>query len=167
MPEDATRQPYKSFGRRRSLRLENFDYSRSLVYHVTWGTHRRQPHLSVDDLAFAVVRILLDESQRSGFELYAFCVMPDHVHILVEPSDCSDLTQFVQRVKGKATQAHWRLGGNGKLWQRGFYDHVLRSEEGIPDVARYILGNPVRADLVSEIADYPFSGSTVFKIEDL
>ena len=166
-PQDRDEKTYKSYGHRRSLRLEGFDYSRTLVYHITWGTYHRRPHLADEDLASEVVGILLDEARESCFELLAFCVMPDHVHLLVQTSEGTDLIRFVQSVKGKSTRAHWRLVGGGKLWQRSFYDHVLRSEEGIPDVARYILANPMRAGLVDRIADYPFCGSTVFQLEDL
>jgi REP element-mobilizing transposase RayT len=41
------------------------------------------------------------------------------------------------------------------IWQEGYYDHALRSEESLPDVARYIVMNPVRAGLVKSIRDYP------------
>ncbi len=45
------------------------------------------------------------------------------------------------------------------LWQKSYYDHVIRREEDIAVVARYIIGNPVRARLVKSATEYPFSGS--------
>jgi len=50
-----------------------------------------------------------------------------------------------------------------KLWQPSFYDHVLRNDEDLPAVARYILNNPVRKGLVDHYTEYVFSGSLVFK----
>ena len=73
-----------------------------------------------------------------------------------------DVTSFVQAYKGRTTRTYWKMGGRGKLWQRGFYDHILRSEEDLQDVTRYILENPVRKGIVKSLVEYPFSGSAVF-----
>ena len=157
---------YKTYGKQRSLRLPGYDYRESRVYHITWGTHHRQKLLESTDLAAEVIRILEAEAIHTYSDLYAFCVMPDHVHILLQPH-ASDLIQYAQAVKGKTTRAYWKLGGTRKLWQRGFYDHILRSEESLASVARYIFANPVRAGLTDVIGTYPFCGSTMFKIEEL
>ena len=117
-------------------------------------------------LASEVVRILEEEGVRTLTDLYAYCVMPDHVHVLLQPN-AGDLIQYVQAVKGKTTRTYWKLGGSGKLWQRGFHDHILRREESLHGITQYILANPVRAGLTDDIVAYPFSGSTKFKIEEL
>ena len=52
---------------------------------------------------------------------------------------------------------------SGRLWQDGYYDHIVRSEEGVLRVARYIAANPVRAGLVPDAAAYPFTGSLDWK----
>lgn len=158
--------PYKTFGKRRSLRIPGCDYSESRAYHITWGTYHRRELLGSEGLSAEVCRILEEEAVRTLTDLYAFCVMPDHVHVLLQPNN-SDVIQYVKAVKGKSTRTFWKLGGVGKLWQRGFYDHILRSEESLPCIARYILANPVRAGLTDDIGAYPFSRSTVFKIEEL
>jgi len=157
---------YKTFGKRRSLRMSGHDYRESRAYHVTWGTFERRTLLTDKDLAFEVVRILEEEAVRTLTDLYAYCVMPDHVHVLFQPNT-GDLIQYVQAVKGKTTRVYWKLGGSGKLWQRGFHDHILRCEESLHAIAQYILANPVRAGLADDIVAYPFSGSTMFKIEEL
>ena len=158
--------PYKTFGKRRSLRLANHDYRESRAYHVTWGTYKRRTLLALEPLASEVLRVLEEEAIRTKADLYAYCVMPDHVHVLLQPNG-GDLIQYTQAVKGKTTRAFWKLNGAGKLWQRGFYDHALRREESIRGIAQYILANPVRAGLVNDFRDYVFSGSTVFKIDEL
>jgi len=157
---------YKTYGKHRSLRLSGHDYRESRAYHITWGTHERQKLLDLTGLASEVCRILQAEAVHTHTDLFAFCVMPDHVHILLRPNG-SDPIQYVQTVKGKTTRAYWKLGGVGKLWQRGFYDHILRSEESLFRIAQYILVNPVRAGLTDVLGAYPFCGSTVFKIEEL
>ena len=158
---------YKTFGKRRSLRMLGHHYSESRAYHIAWGTHQRRKLLVSNALASEVRRILEEEAVRTLTDLYAYCVMPDHVHVLLQPNG-GDLIRYVQAVKGKTTRIYWKLGGgSGKLWQRGFHDHILRREESLHGIAQYILANPVRAGLTDDIAAYPFSGSTMFKIEEL
>ena len=53
------------------------------------------------------------------------------------------------------------------LWQPSYFDHVLRDEEETLRAVRYVLENPVRKGLVTEFADYPFSGSDVISCEEL
>ncbi|MFC2105566.1 transposase [Candidatus Bipolaricaulota bacterium] len=161
--EDGT---YKTFGKRRSLRMLGHHYSESRAYHITWGTHQRRKLLVSNAVASEVCRILEEEATRAPTDLYAYCVMPDHVHVLLQPNG-GDLIQYVQAVKGKTTRAYWKLGRSSKLWQRGFHDHILRREESLHVIAQYILANPVRAGLTDDIVAYPFSGSTMFKIEEL
>ena len=54
---------------------------------------------------------------------------------------------------------HYKKDGGTQLWQKGYYDHALRLDEDVCDAALYIFANPVRAGLVAEVTDYPFSGS--------
>ncbi|HJZ04900.1 MAG TPA: hypothetical protein VI935_09660 [Thermodesulfobacteriota bacterium] len=53
------------------------------------------------------------------------------------------------------------------LWQKSFYDHILRNEESVIETVRYIFNNPVRKGMVGEFKEYPFFGSMVFDIEDI
>jgi len=99
--------------------------------------------------------------------LYAYCFMPDHVHLLLCPEEGKDPMKFVQRYKGKTTRAYWKVSRQAKLWQRGFYDHILRGEEDVRQVVLYILENPVRKGMVASFKDYPFSGSEIFTKDEL
>jgi REP element-mobilizing transposase RayT len=103
----------------------------------------------------------------SSIILHAYCFMPDHVHLLLRPKQGEDVTSFVRVYKGKTTRAYWEMGGRGKLWQRGFYDHILRNGESMRAIAKYILENPVRKGISKSIIDYPFSGSAVFDKDTL
>lgn len=153
---------YKTFGKRRSLRLPGFDYRLPHAYHIVWGTFQREPLLARSDLTRALINLLPLAPEGSDVVLYAYCFMPDHVHLLLRPKQGKDVTSFVQAYKGRTTHTYWKTGGRGKLWQRGFYDHILRSDEGLRATARYILENPVRKGIAKSLIDYPFSGSAVF-----
>ena len=84
--------------------------------------------------------------------------MPDHLHLLVEgESDDADLQRFVKAWKQKSAFHHAKCTG-GRLWQVGFFEHVLRSDESTHRHVLYVLGNPVRAGLSRTIGEYRFAG---------
>lgn len=88
--------------------------------------------------------------------------MPDHVHLeLAGLSPESDLIALVRDFKGAAT-AKARQEGWRSLWQKGFYDHILREGDRENAVAWYIFNNPVRKGLVEDLRDWPYSGSWMF-----
>ena len=83
--------------------------------------------------------------------------MPDHFHLLViGKDDKSNLKKFLSLFKQKS--GYWfKKNYNKNLWHISYYDHILRKEESIENVASYILENPVRKGLVSDFREYPFS----------
>ena len=103
---------------------------------------------------------LLDCRQRYNYALYAYCLMPDHVHLLVMPKGDSPtiLPSFVGAFKSLSTRAFWRVGGEDTLWQQHYYDHVVRDDESLSAIGEYILNNPVRRGLASLREEYPFCG---------
>jgi hypothetical protein len=85
--------------------------------------------------------------------------MPDHIHFLAEGLlRSSDLANFVKTLKIKTTRAYHK-NTSQPLWQKKFFDHILRSNETIESVAWYILMNPIRKGLSKAIGEYPFAGS--------
>mgnify|MGYP001815378511 FL=1 len=90
--------------------------------------------------------------------MLAFCVMPDHVHVIVLNRK-HPLQSVVRLIKRETTQALWRLGVPRPLWQRGYYDHAIRRNEGLFKTIRYVLMNPVRAGLAEDWREYPWAGS--------
>jgi REP element-mobilizing transposase RayT len=110
-------------------------------------------------LADQVADIIESMAERPNTHLYAWCVMPDHLHVLAQSAD---IVEFVRRVKGRATPLARRHEHGRRLWQRSFFDHALRGDESIAVVAQYIFENPVRAHLVETPPDYVWSGSSVW-----
>ena len=88
--------------------------------------------------------------------------MPDHVHLLVYgTSERADLRAFVVHFK-KLTGFEYARRVGRCLWQPGYYDRVLRDEESTETIARYVLGNPIRAGLARHPREYPFAGSDLY-----
>ena len=86
----------------------------------------------------------------------AYVIMPDHFHWLMQLLPGADLAEVVQSVKGRAARRINRIAGvsGTKLWQPGFHDRAVRREDDLAGLARYIVGNPVRAGLVQSVANY-------------
>ena len=102
-----------------------------------------------------------------GFAVPAYCLMPDHIHLLLEgTTDDADLREAVRVWKQMVGYA-WKRRSNRPLWQGGFHDRVLRERDDTRAVVRYLLNNPVRAGLVQDAADYPWSGSSHYTFEQL
>jgi putative transposase len=110
-------------------------------------------------VATAFVNVLMEHAARTAVTVYAYCVMPDHVHLVLSPSASCDLVKFVGQVKSLALRSAWGLGVVGTFWQKSFWDHFLRVDEALPAAIAYVLENPVRARLVARWDDYEFSGS--------
>jgi len=153
--------PRSQYPRRRRTRLPAAAYAdTSGVCSVTIATAARLPFFLETELASSCIELLRGQAGAGGIDLHAYCLMPDHVHLLVTPSSSVSIIEFVRRFKSLSTRLHWDRGHHGKLWQAGFYDHFLRGDDDLWRVTEYILDNPVRASLVPKAAAYPFSGSS-------
>lgn len=149
---------YKTYGKGRSLRLKNFDYSQIRPYFVTLCTKDERPILWGES-AKNIVSCLKELKVSRSFKLYAYCIMPNHVHLLLSPGDSRlSLSKIIQMFKSITTRRYRAKGAKNLLWQTYFYDHVIRREEDLNDVARYILENPIRKGIVTDWQRYPFCG---------
>jgi len=131
---------------------------------VTIATKGKQPIFSERGLAGDFVALLRTLCKDNDIPLYAYCVMPDHAHLLLSASERKGIIEFVREVKSRSTKLAWRYGHRGAIWQRSFYDHFLRRDEDCLVVASYIVHNPVRDGVVEHWEDYPFSGSLVYEL---
>ncbi len=122
-----------------------------------------------------IARIVADQihaldSQR--YRLVAYCIMPNHVHELVDTSDYAfpeiaphegpaapyPLTDIMRLLKGRTSRlCNQALGRTGAFWHHESYDHVVRDGKEFERIFRYILDNPVKAGLVKEWRDWPFT----------
>ena len=91
--------------------------------------------------------------------LFAYCLMPDHLHLLIGPTKSKGIVDIVRDLKSQIGFHAKKKGYGRPLWQKSFYDHFLRKEESVQSTVSYILNNPVRKGMVNEWRDYPYSGS--------
>ncbi|WP_191832943.1 REP-associated tyrosine transposase [Pseudomonas fluorescens] len=125
------------------------------LYLLTTTVEHRRPLFRDFDLARLLVAQLRYAQDKCLARSLAWVVMPDHLHWLVELQQ-ETLEVLMRRMKSRSTFLINRSQQyRGRLWQQGFHDRALRREDDVQAVARYIVGNPLRAGLVSRIGDYP------------
>ncbi|MGO4212532.1 transposase [Terriglobus sp. 2YAB30_2] len=90
---------------------------------------------------------------RENYLLHAYVVMPDHIHLLLTPTQIT-LERTMQLIKGGFSH---RFHASQPVWQRGFTDHRIRDAEGYAMRLEYIAQNPVRARLCATAEEYPYS----------
>lgn len=129
------------------------------VYLLTTVTANRQPLFAGHARAGIVCRVIHDVDSWLDAKLLCWVLMPDHWHGLLQLGDAATLGQIMNRWKAIATRTLHRAGHESPVWQRGYHDHALRREEGVLESARYIVANPVRADLVKSVRQYPYWNS--------
>ena len=109
-------------------------------------------------------QVLVEKAAKGNCDVVIYLFMPDHVHLVLKGVGEDSDTYRVMRSFKQKTGFLFSKAGLGIVWQKDFYDHILRTENDISDYLRYVLENPVRKGLASRWQEYPFKGSTVFDL---
>ena len=150
---------------RKSIRLPAHIYKEvGRPFSITIGTAPRAPVFTDIPFGLACVDLLRHIRDQRGLLVYAYCLMPDHVHVLAAMASRESITGAIRSWKSLCYRERYKRGNRTKFWQRSFYDHAIREAEDLIDVATYILENPVRAGLVEDFHDYPLCGSFEFDL---
>ena len=146
------------YTRRDSLRLRTFDYAARRIYFVTIVAAERRLIFKDERVALATVNCLFELKQNMLFNLYVYCLMPDHFHALIGiGASNKTLSAICAAFKSLSTRAYWQWY-EGKLWQRQFFDHIIRNETDFFETRDYIRLNPVRKGLVETWEQWPYTG---------
>ena len=114
--------------------------------------HMRDPRIA------KIVADALRQFHGQRYDLFAWCVMPNHVHALFSPCEPHRLADILHSWKSySAHHANHLLGRTGSFWQREYFDHLVRSQSHILKFARYIEENPQKAGL----QDWPWVGNSL------
>jgi REP element-mobilizing transposase RayT len=129
---------------RKNLRLRGYDYSTNNVYFVTICAHRRQPRFIGCVREIAERELLVLPIRFGGLTLDCWKLQPDHVHAILALCDCrASLSAIVQAYKSIATREIKQITAIDRVWQRGFYDRIVRSESELEDLREYVAHNDV------------------------
>ena len=95
-----------------------------------------------------IVKNALVHFDGQRYRLIAWCIMPNHVHVIMRPLGRHELADILHSWKSyTAKEANKRLGRKGAFWQREYYDHLIRNEKEFQRMVAYVLANPEKARL--------------------
>ena len=137
----------------RPLRLE----FPGAVYHLTARGDRQEPIFEGDDDRVAFVELLAKEIRQQGWLLYAFCLMGNHYHLLLETPE-PNLVRGMRRLNGVYTQAfNHRHDRAGHVLQGRYKAILVDKDSHLLELCRYVVLNPVRAQMVAAVGEWPWS----------
>jgi putative transposase len=145
------------------IRLDPSAYQQGHCFSLSIAAAKRASRFTEANTVRLCLGALEETAKRFNASVFAYCFMPDHLHLLIALPSGFSLVQFVRHFKQLSAYRCRREGSQGALWQARFYDHALRREESLPDMARYVWENPVRAGLAENPSDYSYSGSFVWE----
>ncbi|MDH4610374.1 transposase [Pseudomonas sp. BN102] len=128
-------------------------------HHIVQRGHNRQVVFAEEADFERYLADLRELKDAFGVKVYAYCLMTNHVHLLLAPDDSlAGLSQLMKTLAARATRYRNRLEGrSGTLWESRFKSSIVQSDAYLLACSRYIELNPVRACMVAEVGDYPWS----------
>ncbi len=150
----------ENFGRR-PLRLGRV-LTRGPLYFVTFCTHQRRPFLARDEAHAAFVLFAERAGRDFNIGVGRYVIVPDHVHLFIREGEDFRLGRWVGLLKQALAKASNLPGAKTQLWQEGFFDHVLRSDESYSQKWNYVRENPMRAGLIKSAEEWPYQGEIVY-----
>jgi len=130
-----------------------------LPHHVTQRGNRRQPVFFGDADYEAYSGLLAEGCRAAGVAVWAYCLMPNHVHLILVPSAADGLRAALGEAHRRYTRlVNFREGWRGYLWQGRFASFPM-DESHLLAAARYVELNPVRAKLAAAARDWPWSSA--------
>jgi putative transposase len=128
-------------------------------HHIVQRGHDRQPVFATDGDYHLYLDNLREQMAALDIGLLSYCLMTNHVHLLVQPlQDSDDVSRLMRVVAARQTRFVNRVERrSGTLWEGRFKSSLVDSERYLLACCRYIELNPVRAGLVQQPADYPWS----------
>jgi len=132
-------------------------YAPGEVYFITCVTTNRRPVLEGKAERSPIRETLRNVRMHHPFEMRAYALMPDHIHLLLQVPGTTDISRIIHSLKRNYTLNYKRAKGyTGPLsvWQRGFWDHVIRDERDFGQHLDYIHYNPVKHGYVVKPEEY-------------
>ncbi|MDQ3546188.1 MAG: transposase [Verrucomicrobiota bacterium] len=139
-------------------------YFRHPVFFVTICTHRRRRLLANAPLHETFVAFAERAYAAHNIAVGRYVIMPDHLHLFVCGDQKFALGRWIGMLKQFLAKTLDRAGASNAcepVWQRGFFDHLLRSDESYAQKWQYVWDNPVRAGLVDEAEDWQYAGEII------
>jgi len=132
-------------------------YVPNAIYFITIVTQDRRP-LFADDANVELFRVTMHRAKEyHPFIMRAFVFLHDHIHLLIFVAETTNISKLLQSIQRNFTRNYKKAHNINKpirLWQRGFWDHVIRDERDFANHLHYIHYNPVKHGYVNEPEAY-------------
>jgi len=129
-----------------------------LIYHVINRGNNREIIFVEDEDYRHYLNTIQRYKKKYHFKLYAYCLMTNHIHLLVKVSKEGSISQIMQSLTVAHTRWYnYKYRRCGHVWQGRFNSPIVSQDEHMLAVMRYIEQNPLRANMVKLITDYPWS----------
>jgi len=128
------------------------------VYHVLNRGNGGQKVFHKDQDYEAFIDLMKKAKARYAVKIFAYCLMPNHFHMVVVPIQAEELNKGMQwLMTSHVRRYHRRYGTSGHIWQGRFKSFIIQEDNHLLTVLRYVEGNPVRAGLVNSATDWLWS----------
>ncbi len=141
-----------------------------LIYHVINRGNSRQEIFHKDKDYEAFINLMKQAKKWYSVKIFAYCLMPNHFHIVLMPEKGEDLSRWMQwLMTSHVRRYHRHYGSSGHIWQGRFKSFIIQRDEHLLMVLRYVEGNPVRAGLVNSAKEWKWSShkERIFRDNDL
>ena len=129
-------------------------------HHVVQAGNNRSKVFSDEKDMLVYLGLLKKYTEKWVCPVLAYCLMPDHVHLLVKPGEDSSLAKTMQGITLCYTQySNKKYNKSGRLWESRYYSCIVDKENYLWTVARYIEQNPIRSGIVDKEEEYPYSSA--------
>jgi len=141
-------------------------YIPNSIIFITNVVHNREAVFANETYLNLFRQTLHRTQELHPFTMLAYVFLPDHMHLLIKPTEASNFSKIMQSVKSNFTYAYkQKLGirNSVKFWQKRFYDHIIRDEQDFAHHIDYIHYNPVKHGYVTRPEDWSNSSFSVWK----
>jgi len=129
-----------------------------LIYHLINRGNNRQLVFKDSADYESYLHIIKKFKERYSFKLYAYCLMSNHIHLILEPTMPDTLSKIMQSITLSYNRFYQKkYNFSGHLWQGRFRSMIIQTDEYLLECLRYVELNPVRAGIVEAPGDYSFS----------
>ena len=123
----------------------------------TLNSNFRKDYFTLHQFNIQIINCLKKICNRVNIMIPVYCLMPNHLHFIVYLTEKEkNILDMINYFKSNTS----KISKNFKivpLWQRRYYDHIIRKIESLKNICEYIYNNPVRKELVKKCDDYPYS----------
>ena len=126
-------------------------------HHITQRGNNRELVFFDDEDRWAYLDLLSHYTQRYRVDIWAYCLMTNHIHLLAAPDEPDGLARGVGLANMTYTQhINCKYNRSGRIWQNRFWDHLIRDQDDMNRHTDYIHFNPVKHGIVANVSDWPW-----------